>query len=92
MRVWGLKIKDNKIIGGGSDIVFDGTFDYIIPTTEQFSRQGMKLDLIDGKLIVKEGMKINTVEELNLESFNLANEFTTPESTVEIELQVPINI
>lgn len=91
MDNWFLMVRNDEIVGGGKNVVFDGSFDRVIPTTEQFARQGMKLDLINGDLVVKENVVIKTIEELNEESLELVKEITDSPVKEELEIVTPIN-
>nr|WP_263313606.1 hypothetical protein [Mammaliicoccus sp. Marseille-Q6498] len=62
-----LKLIDGeyKIIQAGSDIVPTQEYDKVLPTTEQIARQSDKVCFDGEKLILKNGMELLSVDELN---------------------------
>lgn len=89
--MWGIKVKDGQIIGAGLNIIFDGTFDYVIPTTEQYARQIKHLELINGELRIKDGADIESLEEIHQRLQEEEEEFVGNIEEPEVKLITPVN-
>lgn len=81
--MWALGIKGTEVVKSGYNLVLDGTFDAFLPTEEVYAKQSEKLEYIDGKLRVKEGMEILPLILLN-ETVERVPDFEM-EETVDIE-------
>ncbi|WJP97058.1 hypothetical protein [Macrococcus bovicus] len=67
--MWALLIKEIDgqpiIVKAGLNMMVDDNYSATIITDEQHARQIDKLTVVDGQIVVKEGMVLLSIEDLN---------------------------